>query len=122
MEEVYPAILDCDALIMLCPNYNDAVSANLSAFINRLTALFSQVRFYDKAVFCLVVSGYSGGDIVAKQVLGALNMNKTFYLPANFAFLATANNPFSINKIDRIDEQAADFAETIRKHLQERRV
>lgn len=122
VEEVYPAILDCDALIMLCPNYNDAVSANLSAFINRLTALFSQVRFYDKAVFCLVVSGYSGGDIVAKQVLGALNMNKTFYLPANFAFLATANDPFSINKIDRIDEQAADFAETIRKHLQERQV
>ena len=78
VEEVYPAILDCDGLIVLCPNYNDAVSANLSAFINRLTALFSQVRFYDKAVFCLVVSGYSGGDIVAKQILGALNMNKTF--------------------------------------------
>ena len=33
-EEVYPAILDCDGLVMICPNYNDALSANLddSAF------------------------------------------------------------------------------------------
>ncbi len=105
MEEVYPPILDCDGLIVLCPNYNDAVSANLSAFINRLTALFSQLRFYDKAVFCLVVSGYSGGDIVAKQILGALNMNKTFLLPARFALLATANDPFSINRIAEIDQR-----------------
>jgi len=117
VEEVYPAILDCDALIMLCPNYNDAVSANLSAFINRLTALFSQVRFYEKAIFCLVVSGYSGGDIVAKQILGALNMNKTFFLPANFALLATANDPFSINKIADIDQRAADFAQNMLAQL-----
>lgn len=117
VEEVYPAILDCDALIVLCPNYNDAVSANISAFINRLTALFSQVRFYDKAIFCLVVSGYSGGDIVAKQILGALNMNKTFFLPANFALLATANDPFSVNKIEGIDEKAKRYAHNILRQL-----
>lgn len=117
VEEVYPAILDCDALVILCPNYNDAVSANLSAFINRLTALFSQVRFYDKAVFAVVVSGYSGGDIVAKQILGALNMNKTFLLPANFSLLATANDPFSINRIDDIDRRAALFADNMLRQL-----
>lgn len=117
VEEVYPAILDCDALIILCPNYNDAISANLSAFINRLTALFSQVRFYDKAVFCLVVSGYSGGDIVAKQILGALNMNKTFLLPARFALLATANDPFSINRIAGIDQRAEEFAQNMLAQL-----
>lgn len=117
VEEVYPAILDCDGLIVLCPNYNDAVSANLSAFINRLTALFSQVRFYDKAVFCLVVSGYSGGDIVAKQILGALNMNKTFLLPARFALLATANDPFSINRIAEIDQRAEEFAQNMLAQL-----
>lgn len=117
VEEVYPAILNCDALIVLCPNYNDAVSANLSAFINRLTALFSQVRFYEKAVFCLVVSGYSGGDIVAKQILGALNMNKTFLLPARFALLATANDPFSINKIADIDQRAEVFARNMLAQL-----
>ena len=113
VEEVYPAILNCDALVMICPNYNDAVSANLSAFINRLTALFSQVRFYNKAVFAIVVSGYSGGDIVARQVLGALNMNKSFLLPANFALFATANDPFSVERVQDINEQAKLFAENM---------
>ena len=45
-EAVYPAVRRADALILMCPNYNDALSANLSAFINRLTALFRQTRFY----------------------------------------------------------------------------
>ena len=117
VEEVYPAILDCDALVMICPNYNDALSANLSAFINRLTALFSQVRFYNKAVFAIVVSGYSGGDIVAKQVLGALNMNKSFSLPANFAMFATANDPFSIEHISDIDARAEAFAQNMLAQL-----
>ena len=117
VEAVYPAILECDALIVLCPNYNDAVSANISAFINRLTALFSRTRFYNKAVFCIVVSGYSGGDIVAKQIMGALNMNKTFLLPANFSLLATANDPFSINKIADIDQRAEAFAKNMLRHL-----
>ena len=106
VEEVYPAILECDA-----------VSANIAAFINRLTALFSRTRFYNKAVFCIVVSGYSGGDIVAKQIMGALNMNKTFLLPANFSMMATANDPFSINKIPDIDKQAEEFAKNMLRHL-----
>ena len=92
-EEVYPAVRRADALILMCPNYNDALSANLTAFINRLTALFRQTRFYDKAVFALVVSGYSGSDTVARQVVSALNMNKSFYLPPRFALLETANAP-----------------------------
>ena len=45
---MYPAIMECDALVMLCPNYNDAISANLAAFINRLTALLRKTKFYDK--------------------------------------------------------------------------
>ena len=92
-EEVYPAVRKADALILMCPNYNDALSANLTAFINRLTALFRQTRFYDKAVFALVVSGYSGSDTVARQLISALNMNKSFYLPPRFALLETANAP-----------------------------
>lgn len=56
---------------MLCPNYNDALSANLTAFINRLTSLFRTTRFYDKALFAVVVSGYSGSDIVAEQLIAA---------------------------------------------------
>lgn len=92
-EEVYPAVRRCDGVVMLCPNYNDALSANLTAFINRLTALFRQTRFYDKALFAIIVSGYSGGDILARQLIAAMNMNKSFYLPGRFALLETANDP-----------------------------
>ncbi len=85
VEGVFPGHLRCDALVLLCPNYNDALSANLTAFINRLTALYRQTRFHDKKLFALIVSGYSGGDILACQLISALNMNKSFYLPPRFA-------------------------------------
>lgn len=117
VEQVYPALLEADGLMMLCPNYNDAVSANLSAFINRLTALFRQVRFYEKSLFALVVSGYSGGDLVAEQLIGALNMNKTFALPARFAMLETANKPDSILRAPGIRQRAADYGDWIKKTL-----
>ena len=35
VEEVYPAVRRCDALMMLCANYNDALSANLTACVTR---------------------------------------------------------------------------------------
>ena len=66
VDEVFPAVRECDALVMLCANYNDALSANLTAFVNRLTALFRQNRFYDKRLYGLIVSGYSGGDLIAQ--------------------------------------------------------
>ena len=113
VEEVYPAIEDCDALVMVCPNYNDALSANLCAFINRLTALFRKRRFYDKCLFGLVVSGYSGGDIVAQQLISGLNMNKTFRLPGRFAIVETANQPGSIRTVPGIQRQAQEFARRI---------
>ncbi|MBQ6582492.1 MAG: NAD(P)H-dependent oxidoreductase [Mogibacterium sp.] len=113
-EQVYPAILECDALVMICPNYNDAVGANLTAFINRLTALFRTHDFSKKRVYALVISGYSGGDIVAEQVIGALNFNKAFILPGRFCMVETANDPKSILRIERIDDKAAAFAERIR--------
>ena len=112
-EEVWPAVLKADGLIMLCPNYNDALSANLTAFINRLTGLFRQQRFYDKAVFAIIVSGYSGGDIIARQVISALNMNKSFYLPPHFALMETANDPGEALQLPGIDGRIRRFAENI---------
>ena len=103
--------------MLLCPNYNDALSANLTAFINRLTALFRTTRFYDKAVFAIVVSGYSGSDLIAGQLITALNMNKTFYLPGNFCMLETANNAGAALKLSGIDERIADFAAMIQSAL-----
>lgn len=118
-EEVYPAVRGADALVMLCANYNDALAANLTAFINRLTALFRQIRFYDKALFAVVVSGYSGGDIVAEQLIAALNMNKSFYLPPRFALLETANNAGQAMTLPGIEDRIRAFAENIRRALAE---
>lgn len=112
-EEVWPAVLRADALVLLCPNYNDALSANLTAFVNRLTGLFRQKRFYDKAVFSIIVSGYSGGDILARQVISALNMNKSFYLPAHFAMLETANDPGEALSLPGIQNRLDSFANNI---------
>ncbi|MDE6880180.1 MAG: NAD(P)H-dependent oxidoreductase, partial [Oscillospiraceae bacterium] len=106
-----------DALVLLCPNYNDALSANLTAFINRLTALFRQTRFYDKAVFAIVVSGYSGGDMVARQVAAAMNMNKSFYLPPHFALIETANAPGEALSLPGIQERLSGFGQNIQSTL-----
>ena len=116
-EEVWPAVRRCDAVVMLCPNYNDALSANLTAFINRMTGLFRQMRFYDKAVFAIIVSGYSGGDIVARQVLDAMNMNKSFYLPPRFALIETANDPGEALALPGIDARLDAFAGQILETL-----
>ena len=116
-DEVYPAVRAADALVLLCPNYNDALSANLTAFINRLTALFRQTRFYDKAVFAIVVSGYSGGDVVARQIIGAMNMNKSFFLPQRFALIETANSPGQALALPGIEDRLADFAHNILETL-----
>ena len=109
----YPAIVKGDILVLICPNYNDSVSANIMAFINRLTAVFRTNDFSRKRVYAIIVSGYSGGDIVAQQIIGAMNMNKNFILPEKFALLATANNPGSVLEIEELDEKAAEFAARI---------
>lgn len=116
-EKVYPAILACDALVMVCPNYNDALGANLTAFVNRMTALFTTNRFYNKQLFGVVVSGYSGGDIVAEQLISGLNMNKTFALPGKFAILETANNPGEITSSEGVEERAERFAQNMKRML-----
>lgn len=115
-EQVYPALIDCDSLVMVCPNYNDAIGANLTAFINRLTALFRTRDFSNKRIYGIIVSGYSGGDIVAEQIIGALNFNKAFVLPERFALIETANDPGSVNLIPGIELRASEFAKHIEKH------
>lgn len=113
VEEVYPAILECDSLVLISPNYNDMVTANLVATINRLTALYRKTKFYDKQLFSIIVSGYSGSDGIAKQIISSLNMNKTFHLPAYFSLMETANDIDSIFRVPNIEEKAKSFAEKI---------
>lgn len=117
--DVYPAINECDALLLLCPNYNDSVSANILAFINRLTSVLVYQSLYEKYLYSVIVSGYSGSDIIAQQVLGALCLNKTFMLPPRFCLMQTANKPGEAMQSegiqDRIDRFAADMLKTMQQ-------
>ncbi len=117
VDDVYPAVREADGILLLCPNYNDALSANMTAFINRLTALFRTVRFYDKAMFAIIVSGYSGSDLLAGQLVTALNMNKTFYLPGNFCMMETANNAGQALALPGVDGRIQEFAANIQRTL-----
>ena len=112
-KDVYPALQGCTGLIMICPNYNDAVGANLTAFINRMTAIFNVRRFYDTNLYGVIVSGYSGSDIVAQQLIGSLCMNKSFRLPPRFAMMETANDPRSIYSVPGIEKRAREYAQRI---------
>ena len=87
------------------------------AAVNRLTALYRTTSFAQKAVFALVVSGYSGGDIVASQIVSALNMNKGFWLPPQFCLLETANDKGEAERLPGIEERVARFAENIWQQL-----
>lgn len=113
VEEVYPSILEADIFILLCPNYNDAITANLCAMINRLTAIFRHQKFYDKKVYSVIVSGSSGTEAIATQLIRALNMNKTFQLPPNFIVSAIANDRGSIKEITEIETIAEEFSKLI---------
>lgn len=112
-ETVLPAIREANALVFLCPNYNDAVGANITALFNRLTSLLLQSDLYEKYLFGLVVSGYSGSDLVARQLLGAMCLNKTAMLPPQFCMMQTANDLSAVKSIDGIEERLDNFAQRI---------
>lgn len=120
VEEVYPAIRAADGVVLLCPNYNDALPANLTAAVNRLTALYRAAPFENTAVFAIVVSGYSGGDIVASQVVSAMNMNKGFWLPPGFCMLETANDAGTAVRLPGIQGRLERFSGNILEQLLEK--
>ena len=115
--EVLPAVRDCDALLLLLPNYNDSVGANIMAFINRLTSLHVNNELSGRSLYAVVVSGYSGGELVATQAMGALCLNKAFLLSPGFCMLETANDPGEILRQPGIAERAAAFARHMERQL-----
>ena len=116
-QEVLPAIRDCDALLLLLPNYNDSVGANIMAFINRLTSLHVNNELSGRRLYAIVVSGYSGGELVATQAMGALCLNKSFLLPPAFCMLETSNDPGEIQQQPSIRDRAAAFARRMEQEL-----
>lgn len=113
VQEVYPEILQAQAIVLLCPNYNDALTANITALINRLSALFRQNRFYEKRIYAIIVSGSSGSEALAMQLIRAMNMNKTFYLPPKFMVCAVANDKGSILEVENLKEIAESFGKRL---------
>lgn len=120
VEQVYPAVIESDIIILLCPNYNDSLSANMTAFINRLTAIYRTTDFSKKYLFAAIVSGYSGGDILAEQLISALNLNKGFAITGNALQMITANVPGEILRCKNIERLAQEMSENIFKTLNER--
>ena len=110
---MFPAILQSDVVLLLCPNFNDSASANILALINRMTGLLLQKPLYDKYLYAIVVSGYSGGDLVARQILGALCLNKTMMLPPNFCLFQTANDPGAALSAPGVEARMEAWAQEI---------
>ena len=116
-EELLPIIEESDIIIWICPNYNDSISAKLMAVVNRLTVLYKRISFYDKKIFSVIVSGNSGSDSVASQIIGALNVNKGFHLPPFFFVTEIAGDIGSIHKVKDINEKALAFSEIINSEI-----
>ena len=114
-EELLPLIEESDVIVWICPNYNDALSAKLTAVINRLTVLYRRVSFKKKKIYAVIVSANSGSDSVASQLIDALVMNKGFQLPPRFALTALASEKGSIYKVPLIEEKAEAFARIIKE-------
>lgn len=113
-QEVLPAIEAAQIVVFISPNYNDALSAMHTALINRLTALYRRMPLYEKRFYGVIVSGNSGSDSLACQMIGALNLNKGMDLPPRFALTGIANDPGSILKMPDFHACAAAFAQAIR--------
>jgi len=116
-QEVLPAVREADLLLFLCPNYNDALGANLVALINRMTALVVQKDLRDTYLAGVIVSGYSGGDLVARQLLGAMSLNRGCILPPYFCLLQTAHDPGDAMRTDGILQTVETFAARLKNEL-----
>lgn len=111
IRDIFPAIERADAVVWISPNYNDALSAMQTALINRLTALYRRMPLYEKRVYGIIVSGNSGSDSLACQMIGALNINKGMDIPPYFALMKIANDPGSILRVP-------DFEAVAKLHAQ----
>ena len=109
-------IEEAGGIMFLAPNYNDALSARIMSMINRMSVLYRKGPFYDKYLFALIVSGNSGSDSVAKQLLGALTINKGFMLPPRFFRHAIANDP---GEIHRTFKELKAESESFSRHIEE---
>lgn len=113
VERGFSEVAKADALMILAPNLNDGLGPDLVAFINRLTHSANIGQITSQWLYAIIVSGYSGSDLLARQLLNAFCLNKGFRLPPYFAAMITANRPRSILERDGIEQVAETFAQQI---------
>lgn len=112
-DQIFASIEDTDAILWVCPNYNDTISAILMATINRMSGIYRTVQLDQKRIYGVVVSANSGGDSVAMQLIDGLCLNKGFRLPPYFALIEIANEPLSVLRNRGIDTRIEAFAARI---------
>lgn len=117
VEKIYPSIEKSDSILLLTPNYNDMMPANFVSAINRLTALFRKRKFYDKKIFAAIVAGHTGQERLSQQIIGALNINKTFYVPKRFSLEVRAHNADAVRENAEIGKKARAFGKHVRSEL-----
>lgn len=117
VSQIMPALDWADAVVWLCPNYNDTISADLMSVINRMSGFY---RYYDlsqKRIYGIIVSGNSGTDAVAHQLVGSLNVNKGFVLPPKFCLTEIASGPLSVLEKEGIRDKISKFSDLITTEL-----
>lgn len=117
VEEIMPALDEADAVVWLCPNYNDTIGADLTSVINRMSGFYRSRDLSQKRFYAIIISGNSGTDAVANQLVGALNLNKGFALAPNFCLTDIAAEPLSVLENSDLNDRVFDFARRIYRHL-----
>lgn len=117
VEEIMPHMAAADVILWLCPNYNDTLSADLISVINRMSGFYRTRDLTEKRIYGIIVSGNSGTDAVANQLIGSLNLNKGFALPPHFCLTEIANDPLSVLEKPGISEKARAFAQQICREI-----
>lgn len=110
VEQILPALEWADAIVWICPNYNDTISADLMSVINRMSGFYRTRDLSKKRVYGIIVSGNSGTDAVAHQLVGSLNVNKGFVLPPVFCLSEIASGPLSVLQKENAVDKSARFA------------
>ncbi|MDK2865826.1 MAG: hypothetical protein PWP38_141 [Clostridiales bacterium] len=117
VKDLFPALESADIVLWVCPNYNDSISAKLMAVINRMTALYRNMSFYDKYLAAVIVSANSGNDAVAGQLIGALSVNKGFRLWPQFAFSLLANHPDDLERYDDLTLRINNYVDIMHENM-----
>lgn len=117
LEDSLHLLAETDALLLVCHSYHGSLHPQLSAFIEQISALMSPNLFPTKALYALVVSPHSGGDMVVKQMINALSLDGSFFLPPKFALLETASQPMEAISAPEIEARLDSFTHSILETL-----